>query len=109
MSRYAVCYDISHTGQRTKVARILLEYGRRLQYSVFEVWLDPEDLPELRRRIGPLLAKTDRFDIIPIDGRRPEHRYSWQRSPVPDDIVFLGPFPEAKKGKLGEEKRGGLE
>jgi CRISPR-associated protein Cas2 len=99
MSRYAVCYDISNTGQRTKAARILLEYGRRIQYSVFEVWLDPEDLPELRRRIGPLLAKTDRFDIIPIDARRPEQWFSWQRAPWPDDIIFLGPFPPKKPAK----------
>ena len=60
MSRFTVCYDIANTRQRTKVARVLLEYGRRLQYSVFEVCLEPEDLPELRRRIGVLLAKSGR-------------------------------------------------
>ncbi|HKM52425.1 MAG TPA: CRISPR-associated endonuclease Cas2 [Isosphaeraceae bacterium] len=90
---YAICYDIAHQGCRARVARILLGYGRRLQRSVYEVWLDPEDLPELRRRVGPLLARTDLFDILPIDTRRPESRLSWQRPPRPDAVVLAGPFP----------------
>lgn len=93
MSRYAVCYDIARDHSRDRVAHILLDYGRRLQRSVFEVWLDPDDLPELRRRVGPWLAKTDLFDILPIDTRRPEARISWQRSPRSDDVIFAGPFP----------------
>jgi CRISPR-associated protein Cas2 len=93
MSRYAVCYDIAHDGRRGQVARILLPYGHRLQRSVFELWLDPEDLPELRRRVGPLLAKTDHFDIFPIDSRRPEARISWQRSAYASGVIFAGPFP----------------
>ncbi len=93
MSWYAVCYDIAHDGRRAQVARLLLHYGRRLQRSVFEVWLDPDDLPDLRRRIGPLLAKTDLFDILPLDTRRPEFRISWQRPPHPDFVILAGPFP----------------
>jgi CRISPR-associated protein Cas2 len=93
MSWYAVCYDISHDGQRQRVARILLDYGRRLQRSVFEVWLDPADLGELRRCVGPLLAPGDRFDIFPVDSRRPEARISWQRPPRSDGLILAGPFP----------------
>jgi len=92
MSRYTVCYDVSHDGRRARVASILLEFGRRVQRSVFEVSLDLDELAELRRRVGPLLARTDLFDIYPIDTRRPEARISWQRSPVPPDIIIVGPF-----------------
>ncbi len=95
MSRYAACYDIADDRSRRHVARILLGYGRRVQWSVYEVSLDPEDLRELRATVGAWLAKTDRFDIFPIDTRRPEARLSWQRRPVTDDIVFAGPFPSA--------------
>ena len=89
MSLYVATYDISHTGRRSRVARILQGYGRRIQRSVFELWLEPEDLPDLRRRVGPLLARTDHFDLIPVDLRRPEHRLRWQRPPDNWEPVLL--------------------
>jgi CRISPR-associated protein Cas2 len=95
MSRFTICYDIAHSRRRAQVARVLLEYGRRIQFSVFEVSLEPEELRELRWRVGSLLAKADRFDIIPTDTRRPEQRISWQREPYPaSEIVLIGPFPD---------------
>jgi CRISPR-associated protein Cas2 len=81
MSLYVVAYDISHDGQRERVARALLEFGRRVQKSVFEVWLEPHTIPLFRRRIGPLLAREDRFDVFPIDERGKRRRFSWQRPP----------------------------
>lgn len=95
MSRFTVCYDIAGNRRRRPVARILLRYGRRIQRSVFDLSLDPDDLRELRVLVGPLLAKTDRFDLFPLDTRRPEARISWQRSPRPPDVTFVGPFPPA--------------
>jgi len=79
VSLYLAAYDISHTGHRSRVARVLRRHGRRIQRSVFELWLEPEDLPELRMKIGPLLARTDSFDLVPVDLRRPEQRFRWQR------------------------------
>ena len=79
MSRYIAAYDISNDGQRERVARVLVNYGSRLQWSVFEVWLDPDDLPEFRRRIGSLLGKTDEFELIPVDDRPDRTRLRWQR------------------------------
>lgn len=79
MSRYVATYDISDDRQRRKVAEVLIQYGVRLQWSVFEVWLDPDDLPEFRRRIGSLLAEADEFDLIPVDERPNRTRMRWQR------------------------------
>lgn len=89
MSLYIAAYDISSTGRRNQVARVLRHHGRRIQRSVFEIWLEPEDLPELRRTIGPLLARTDSFDLIPVDLRRPECRLRWQRPPNNREAVIL--------------------
>lgn len=72
-----------------QVARVLLRYGRRMQRLVFEVWLDPEDLPVLRRAVGAILAATDLFDIVPIDRRDPSRRISWQRSPRPAAVMLV--------------------
>lgn len=89
MSLYIATYDICHSGRRSSVARVLKRYGRRLQRSVFEIWLEPEDQADLRRTIGPLLSKTDHFDLVPVDLRRPEHRLRWQHKPNDWDPVLL--------------------
>ena len=36
---YLVCYDVSDDKRRTNIAKILLAYGDRVQYSVFEVMI----------------------------------------------------------------------
>lgn len=32
-----ICYDIHNTRNRTKLSKYLERYGRRLQYSIFEI------------------------------------------------------------------------
>ena len=34
--RYLICYDIVDNRRRSKLAKFLLDYGRRVQYSIFE-------------------------------------------------------------------------
>ncbi|MDI6738917.1 MAG: CRISPR-associated endonuclease Cas2 [Candidatus Edwardsbacteria bacterium] len=46
-----VSYDVVKDGRRNKIATILEDYGRRLQYSVFECELDREHLDEMRLRL----------------------------------------------------------
>ena len=64
MSRYVAAYDVSSDLHRTAVARVLLRFGDRLQKSVFEVWLEPEEIPMLRCEVGPLLSTGDLFELI---------------------------------------------
>jgi CRISPR-associated endonuclease Cas2 len=89
MSAYVAAYDISHAGRRRQVACILSHYGRRVQRSVFEVWLEPEELPALKRAVGPLLSRTDAFDLFPVDRRDPRRRIRWQRPPQEPEAVRL--------------------
>ena len=89
MSLYIAAYDIARHSRRARVAEILLEYGRRVQRSVFEIEVEPEELDELRFRIGVLLAKTDLFDLFPVDRHFPKRRISWQRSPVAEESVIV--------------------
>lgn len=42
---YIISYDIPDTPRRTKIAKILDDFGDRVQYSVFECLLD-QDLVE---------------------------------------------------------------
>lgn len=77
MSRYIATYDIAGDPQRAAAASVLLKYGERLQKSVFEVWLEPEDLPLLRCDLGALLDRQDAFELIPIDQSPNRSRWRW--------------------------------
>jgi CRISPR-associated protein Cas2 len=92
MSRYIATYDITDDQQRLRVARVLDRYGMRLQLSVFEVWLDSDELVDLRRQVGPLLSDQDEFEIIPIDVAPNRQRWRWGGQSRDDfsAVVVLG-------------------
>ena len=89
MSHYVAAYDISDSRHRERVARILTRYGQRVQRSVFQVWVEPDELPQLRREVGAYLACDDAFDLFPLDCRDPARRIRWQHDPLGKDAVVL--------------------
>jgi CRISPR-associated protein Cas2 len=46
-----VSYDIPDDKRRNKIARTLEDYGARVQYSVFEVNLDPRQVAKMRQEL----------------------------------------------------------
>jgi len=48
---YIVSYDIPDTPRRTKIAKILEDFGDRVQYSVFECLLDQDLLEKMIDRL----------------------------------------------------------
>src|SRR4051812_22116971 len=65
--RYLVCYDVTDTPRRNRIARCLDDYGGRVQYSVFEAVLDrplfDKMVADLKGLIDP---NQDRVTIYPI-------------------------------------------
>lgn len=55
MDFYLVSYDIPDDRRRTKVASLLQDYGQRVQFSVFEVWLTQAMQRELLTRLEKLI------------------------------------------------------
>jgi CRISPR-associated protein Cas2 len=53
--RYLIAYDIPHDGRRTRVAKCLLGYGDRIQYSVFVVDAGPAKLIRMKDQVRELL------------------------------------------------------
>ena len=49
--RYAVCYDIGANSRRNRVAKILEDYGTRVQRSVFEADLDEAGVAAMTERL----------------------------------------------------------
>lgn len=50
---YLISYDVNDDDQRRRVSEALKDFGRRVQYSVFECDLDEKALRELRVRLEP--------------------------------------------------------
>lgn len=67
---YAVAYDISDDTRRVKMATLLKSYGERVQLSVFECYLDPKLLADLKARARRVLDfSEDALRIYPIGGQ----------------------------------------
>lgn len=68
---YLICYDIVQDRRRTKVAKLLDAYGLRVQKSVFEAVLPPNDYERLEARLLRLLdLETDQLRFYPLGERQ---------------------------------------
>jgi CRISPR-associated protein Cas2 len=94
VSRYIAAYDVADDRSRRRVARVLDGYGQRIQYSVYEVWVEPDELTDFRRRIGPLLAQADLFDLVPIDMHPQRTRLRWQNAIESNEPVIILDWPD---------------
>ncbi|MFQ5740952.1 MAG: CRISPR-associated endonuclease Cas2 [Acidobacteriota bacterium] len=52
---WVVSYDVFDDRRRNALARLLEEWGERVQYSVFECRLNPSQMSYLRRKTGGIL------------------------------------------------------
>lgn len=67
---FIVSYDFQDTGRRTKFSTFLKKYGRRLQYSVFELKNSARILENIQKEIDmkykPYFTKNDSIVIINV-------------------------------------------
>jgi CRISPR-associated protein Cas2 len=65
-----IAYDIHNTRNRTRLSRYLEKYGRRLQFSVFEIdqhySTQSEILEYIKSEFRPKLKNNDSILIVPI-------------------------------------------
>jgi len=89
-----VTYDIHNDKLRAKFSRLLKKYGRRLQYSVFEIKNSERILnillTEIENIFEPKFTWADSILIIPISNALNEKiiRY-WQPAMEEEEILFL--------------------
>jgi len=50
-----IAYDIEDDRNRRRAHDLLKDYGERVQYSLFECWLDDSELAELKTRLERLI------------------------------------------------------
>ena len=90
MLLYVVAYDIPCPNRRTKVANVLLSYGRRVQFSVFECVLRSQQFKGLRSRLNQLVKPEDSLRIYPLSGHTVGQVVVWGGVPLterPGSIV----------------------
>ena len=63
---YVVSYDIIDDKRRAKVADILLDFGKRVQYSVFECELTEDYLENLVRKLEEIVDAEDSIRIYSL-------------------------------------------
>jgi len=65
--RYLITYDVSEDSRRERLVRLLNEYGKRVQYSCFEIEVYPQNLDLLVFEIERIIdLETDRVYIFPL-------------------------------------------
>ena len=84
---YLISYDISSDRIRTKVAKTLEDYGRRVQYSVFECSLDKKRFRLLYRKLTVLteLMEEGSIRIYKLD-KKAQESVRIIGSPEPDGL-----------------------
>lgn len=63
---HVVTYDISDDRKRDRAAKVLLDYGKRVQYSVFECVMDNEALKTLVSRLSGLASGEDSIRVYSL-------------------------------------------
>ena len=77
-----ISYDIPDDRRRTKVMKALKDFGRHVQYSVFECELKREDYQRLRQRLKALVNPRQdnvRFYTLCEDDRRKRRVWGIER------------------------------
>jgi len=63
---HIIAYDITNDGKRTKLAKILLDYGDRVQNSVFEADIEAREVNLIIRYASDLVQDSDSLRIYPV-------------------------------------------
>lgn len=93
MLLYVVAYDIPDDKRRRKVSHLLQGYGRRVQYSVFELVVSSGKFDELRLRLKKLVRLSeDNIRFYPVSGHTLAQVEAWGVGPdvteAPESVVI---------------------
>ena len=86
-----VSYDISDTKVRTKLSKFLKKYGRRLQYSVYEIKNSNRILKnvvaEIKKNFEKEFTKADSVFIFNINNKE-ILRFGYAKNEEEDLLIF---------------------
>ena len=87
-----VAYDIPDDRRRLKVAKVLLGYGERMQYSVFECRVTKVEYLRMKEKLDDLIEPDeDAISFYFLCGScRSKIERIGGRKLLPDDVIFIG-------------------
>jgi len=85
----AVSYDIVDNNKRNRMANLLLDYGRRVQKSVFECDLDEKDMGEMMQEALRYIAEEDSLIIYHLCQDCQQKIESYGREIVRKDVMIV--------------------
>jgi len=92
MRVYLACFDIEDDRKRRRLSRLLLEYGDRVQYSVFEITVKNEQqLEQLRNKCQQYADPTDSLRFYWLDATSRAKSYDVWGEPIarfPQGVVL---------------------
>lgn len=88
---YLVTYDIPDTPRRTRLAKVLKDFGERVQLSVFECILDDRLFGRMLERIAQTIVEAeDRVRVYMVcEGCRKEVKILGQGVLTEDPDVYI--------------------
>jgi len=90
MTTFLISYDVSDNKKRNKVAKILEEYGRRVQYSVFYCQLNKKVLFDLLSRISKIIDRdSDSILAIMLPQGWEKYMVGTLKNDLPEDEVHI--------------------
>ncbi|MCL5022278.1 MAG: CRISPR-associated endonuclease Cas2 [Nitrospirae bacterium] len=63
---YIVSYDIPNDRKRNRVSKAMLNYGARVQYSVFECIIDDKLLEKMTAKLRKIISDEDSVRIYAL-------------------------------------------
>jgi len=63
---WVIAYDIEDDAVRRRVSTLLEDQGQRVQYSVFECWLDRHEINTLQQRLQHEIESGDSLRWYPL-------------------------------------------
>ena len=89
---YVIVYDVADDNRRAKLAKFLLDFGDRVQYSVFEAELDGNGADEMWQGVSKRAdAASDSVLVYGLCGRCAAHRrlLGAERVSVPSGWILV--------------------
>ena len=85
-----VAYDISSDRRRTKMEKLLKDYGQRVNYSVFECDIEKAFYPELIKKTRDIISKKDDrvlFYPLCLECQKKHHREGRKEPAIPERVI----------------------
>ncbi|MBS1874700.1 MAG: CRISPR-associated endonuclease Cas2 [Acidobacteria bacterium] len=84
--QYVICYDIADDRRRYRVAALMMDFGTRVQESVFVAHLDDDLAERMRERLGRAIeADQDKVHVFEVCGACEKRQWTMGESRVVND------------------------